>query len=270
MFSISEFKHFLLHIIKSRRLILTLIIYDFKKNYLGSYLGLAWAFIQPLIFVLVIWVIFGLGFRTGLTSSGVPFVIWLLAGMVPWFFFADAIRSGTDAITSNAFLVKKITFRIGILPLINIGSSFLIHLGLLLFLVIALLLNNFWPTYYWFQLPFYMALTIFFIMGLSWLTSAIRVFVKDIGNVIAIFLQMGFWLTPIFWSPELVPEKYHYLIKLNPAYYIVDGYRDSFISQVWFWEKSIWTFYYLIISGVFLFLGAFVFQRLKPHFADVL
>lgn len=267
---IKELARFAKHLIQSRTLMVALIKNDFKKQYLGSYLGLAWAFIQPLMFMLVIWTVFELGFRIGRTATGVPFALWLLAGMVPWFFFSDAIRSGADAVTDNAFLVKKVAFRISILPLVNIGSSFLIHLGLVLFLVIALLLNGFWPTLYWLQLPFYMALTILFAMGLSWLTCAIRVFVKDVGSFIGVLLQIGFWATPIFWTLDLVPEKYHYLIKLNPAYYIVDGYRDSFISQVWFWEKLTWSVYYLAITGVILILGALVFKRLRPHFADVL
>lgn len=251
-------------------LLVVLIKNDFKKQYLGSYLGLAWAYIQPLMFMLVIWTVFELGFRTGPTATGVPFFLWLLAGMVPWFFFFDAIRTGTDAVTSNAFLVKKVAFRVSILPLVNIGSSFLIHLGLVLFLVIALLLHGFLPTLHWLQLPFYMALTILFAMGFSWLTSAIRVFVKDVGSVVAVLLQMGFWLTPIFWSLDLVPQKYHYLIQLNPAYYIVDGYRSSLISQVWFWEKPTWSLYYLAITGFMLISGALVFKRLRPHFGDVL
>jgi len=270
MFLIKEFILFLLHIFKSRKLIYNLIVYDFKKNYLGSYLGLAWAFIQPLSFVLIIWVVFGLGFRAQPTTSGAPFVIWLLAGMVPWFFFSGAISSGSTAITGNAYLIRKIFFRISILPLVKIGSSFLIHLGLLIFLVVALLLNGFWPTIYWLQLPFYGALTIFFVIGLSWFTGSVHVFVKDVSSIIGILIQMGFWLTPIFWSLDLVPVKFHYLIKLNPAYFIVDGYRDSLISQIWFWEKPTWTIYYLAISSITLIFGALVFQRLRPHFADVL
>ncbi len=265
-----ELARFIKHLYQSRTLMVALIKNDFKKQYLGSYLGLAWAFIQPLMFMLVIWAVFELGFRTGPTETGVPFFLWLLAGMVPWFFFSEAIRSGADAITGNAFLVKKVAFRISILPLVNIGSSFLIHLGLVLFLVIALLLYGFQPTLHWLQLPFYMALTILFAMGLSWLTSAIRVFVKDIGNIIGVLLQMGFWLTPIFWSSDLVPVKYHYIIQLNPAYYIVDGYRDTFISQVWFWEKPTWTLYYLGATLLLLIIGVLVFKRLRPHFADVL
>lgn len=267
---IKELSRFGKHLFQSRTLMFVLIKNDFKKQYLGSYIGLAWAYIQPLMFMLVIWAVFELGFRVGPTATGVPFFLWLLAGMVPWFFFSAAISAGANSVTSNAFLVKKVAFRISILPMVSIGSSFLIHLGLVLFLVIALLLHGFWPSIYWIQLPYYMLLTILFAMGLSWLTSAIRVFVKDIGSVIAILLQMGFWLTPIFWSLDHVPVKYHYIIQLNPAYYIVDGYRDTFISQVWFWEKPTWTIYYLVATLLVIIIGALVFKRLRPHFADVL
>lgn len=265
-----EIYRFLRHILQSRELLATLIKNDFKKQYLGSYLGLAWAFIQPIMFMLVIWVVFAVGFRAADTASGVPFVVWLLAGMVPWLFFLDAIRTGADAVISNAFLVKKVAFRVGVLPLVNIGSSFLIHLGLVFFLLVVLLSHGFMPSLYWLQLPFYMLLTVLFAVGLSWMTSAIRVFIKDVASIIAVFLQMGFWLTPIFWSPDLIPQKYHYLIKLNPAYYIVTGYRDSFVSQVWFWEKPIWSAYYLAITMLALLLGALIFKRLRPHFGDVL
>ncbi|MDB4218562.1 ABC transporter permease [Planktomarina temperata] len=266
----NEFSLFLIHIWKNRPLLRALIKNDFKKQYLGSYLGLSWALIQPLMFVAIIWIVFELGFRKGPTVTGVPFVLWLFAGMVPWFFFSDALRSGADAIVGNAFLVKKVAFRVSILPLVNIGSCFLIHLGLVIFLTLALLLNGYLPSMYWIQLPYYIALTILFATGCSWLTSAIRVFVKDMGSIIRILLQMIFWLTPIFWSIELIPEKYHYLIKLNPLFYLIEGYRDTFISQVWFWEKPTWSFYYLAITAVFLVLGALVFKRLRPHFADVL
>ncbi|MFA5628561.1 MAG: ABC transporter permease [Thiohalomonadaceae bacterium] len=267
---LKEISRFIKHLFHSRALLFALIKNDFKKQYLGSYLGLAWAFIQPMMFMLVIWTVFTVGFRAGHTASGVPFVVWLLAGMVPWLFFSDAIRTGADAVTSNAFLVKKVAFRVGVLPLVNIGSSILIHLGLVFFLLIVLLSHGFLPTMYWLQLPFYMLLTVLFAVGLSWMTSAMRVFIKDVGSIITVVLQMGFWLTPIFWSPDLIPQKYHYLIKLNPAYYIVTGYRDSFVSQVWFWEKPEWSAYYLTITILALLLGALIFKRLRPHFGDVL
>jgi lipopolysaccharide transport system permease protein/teichoic acid transport system permease protein len=265
-----EFYRFIGHIVSNRSLLVALIRNDFKKQYLGSYLGLAWAFIQPLTFMVVIWFVFEVGFRAGPVHGDAPFFLWLMCGMVPWFFFADALRSGTNSIMTNSFLVKKVAFRVSILPLVDIGSALLIHLGLLGFLVVAFFLYGYYPSIFWLQLPFYLLCTVVLVLGIAWLTSAINVFIKDVGNVISVFLQMGFWLTPIFWTLELVPERFQYLIKLNPAYYIVDGYRNTFLNEVWFWEQHILGGYFLLVTLCFLAIGALVFKRLRPHFADVL
>jgi lipopolysaccharide transport system permease protein/teichoic acid transport system permease protein len=112
--------------------------------------------------------------------------------------------------------------------------------------------------------------TIFLVLGLTWLTSSIVVFFRDLGQIIAMVVQFGFWLTPIFWSMKILPEEYHTMIQYNPAYYIVEGYRDSLIYNTWFWEKPELTIQYWVITAIFFFLGAVVFRKLRPHFADVL
>jgi ABC-type polysaccharide/polyol phosphate export permease len=108
------------------------------------------------------------------------------------------------------------------------------------------------------------------VLGLSWLASALRVFIKDIGNFVAVVLQIGFWATPIFWSIDLVPEKYQFIIKLNPMAYIINGYRDTFINQAWFWENQLVALYFWLLTMAILVTGIIVFKRLRPHFGDVL
>lgn len=267
---IKEFYRFLKHIIENRQLLFTLIKNDFKKQYLGSYLGLLWAFIQPITFILVIWFVFEIGFRSGAVAGDTPFFLWLICGMIPWSFFADAVSSGTNAVIANNFLVKKIAFRVGILPLVPIGSSFIIHLFLFLSLIVAFLLYGKTPSLYWLQLPYFIICSLLLILGLSWLTSALIVFIKDIGNLVGVILQIGFWATPIFWSLDLVPEKYQYIIKLNPMAYIINGYRDTLINHVWFWEKGMVTLYFWGITVIILVAAIIIFKRLRPHFGDVL
>jgi len=243
---------------------------DFKKEYLGSYFGLVWAFIQPLSFMVVIWFVFEIGFRAGPVTGDTPFFLWLICGMIPWFFIANAITSGTNSIVTNSFLVKKVAFRVSILPLVEIGSAFLIHLGLVIFLIFVFLAYGFTPTFYWLQLPYFILCSFVLVLGISWLTASIRVFVKDVGNFVGVLLQIGFWATPIFWELSMVPEKYQWIIKLNPAFYIINGYRDTFINQMWFWETYKATPYFLVTTAFFFVVGAIVFKRLRPHFGDVL
>lgn len=267
---IKEFFRFLKHINASKQLLLVLIKNDFKKQYLGSYIGLAWAFIQPLTFMVIIWFVFEIGFRSSPVIGDIPFFLWLICGMIPWFFFADAVTSGTNAIVSNSFLVKKVAFRVSILPLVQIGSSLIIHIFLVFFLIAAFLVYGKLPSIYWLQLPYYIFCSIILVLGISWLTSALRVFIKDVGNIIGVLIQIGFWATPIFWSLELLPNKYQYIIKLNPVFYIVNGYRNTFINHIWFWESYKVTPYFLISTSFLFILGAIIFKRLRPHFGDVL
>lgn len=267
---IKELYRFLKHILESRQLLLALIKNDFKKQYLGSYLGLLWAFIQPVTFILVIWFVFEIGFRAGPVTGDTPFFLWLICGMIPWFFFADAVSSGANAIVANNFLVKKVAFRVGVLPLVPLGSSIIIHLFLLVLLIFAFLLYGKKPTIYWLQIPYFLFCSVLLILGLSWFASALRVFIKDVGNFVAVVLQIGFWATPIFWSIDLLPEKHQYIIKLNPMAYIINGYRDAFVNQVWFWENNIVTLYFWGATMVILVTGIIVFKRLRPHFGDVL
>ncbi|MCD6258005.1 MAG: ABC transporter permease [Helicobacteraceae bacterium] len=267
---LKHFFFFLSHIFDNHRLIATLIMHDFKRHYLGSYFGLFWAFFQPIVFIAVIWFVFEIGLKAQGATNDTPFALWLICGMVPWFFFVNGLSSGTNAIISNAYLIKKVTFRVSILPLVQIGSALLIHLVLVVLMMGVALLYGFTPTLYWLQLFYYLGCMIVLLLAITWLTSSLRVFIKDIGNMIAVIVQIGFWATPIFWSLELIPQEYRKVIELNPIYYIIEGYRDSLFQNVWFWEKDLLTLYFIVTSVLTLVLGAFVFKKLRPHFGDVL
>ena len=267
---LKEFFRFLKHIGESRKLLFTLAYNDFKEQYLGSYLGIIWALLRPALFILVIWFVFSAGFKAKPTDDGTPFVLWLLCGMIPWFFFAEAVSKGMNAIISSAYLVKKVAFRVSILPLVKVLSSLVIHLVLVTLLIIIFMLYGYYPDIYWLQLPYYILCTVFLVLGLGWLTSALRVFVKDIGEIIGVIIQFGFWLTPIFWSLKTIPVEYHYIVKLNPMFYVVEGFRNTFIHKVWFWETPADTLQFFLTASIILVLGAIVFKRLRPHFGDVL
>lgn len=266
---IKELFRFLKHIVESKELLSTMVKNEFKKQYLGSYLGLVWVFIQPLTFMLIIWFVFEIGFRSGPVGEA-PLFLWLISAMIPWFFFADALSQGTNSVVDNSFLVKKVAFRVSILPLVQIGSVLTIHIVLIGFLIVMFLVYGYTPSLYWLQLPFYILCSILLVLGMVWTTSAIRVFVKDMGNFIGVIIQIGFWFTPIFWQISMIPEKYQWIIKLNPMFYIVEGYRDTFINNIWFWEHWRLTPYFFVVTAVLLTVGAITFKRLRPHFGDVL
>ncbi len=256
---------------ENRELIWKLAINDFKSKYAGSYLGIFWAFVQPVVTVLVYWFVFSVGARTDLTGETTyPFVLWLIAGIVPWFFFADALGQGTSALLSYQYLVKKVVFKISILPIIKVISALFIHLFLTAVACILLILCGYYPNIYWIQLFYFTFCDFFLVLGISYVTCSIVVFFRDLGQIISIILQVGVWITPIMWHLEVLPRPIQILFKLNPVYYMVDGYRMSLLDRMWFFEHFYSTAYFWIFSTVMFLLGALVFKRLKVHFADVI
>lgn len=242
---------------------------DFEARYFGSALGTFWAFAQPFATIFVMFLAFEFGLRVGGVGN-VPFFLWLSVGMIPWFFIAECIGAGSTAIESQAQIIKKVVFRISLLPLVKINTALLVHLFFIVVLLLFCCGYGFWPSLHFFQVFYYLVACIFLMLGLGWLTSSIVVFYKDMGQVISIILQMGVWGTPIFWQIENIPDKYEIIMKLNPAYYIVNGYREALIYKVWFWEHWKWGAYYWFVSAFFFILGITVFKKLKKHFADVL
>ena len=112
---------------KNRRLVMKLAKNDFKTRYAGSYFGTFWAFVQPVVTILVYWFVFSVGFRSNTDELGVPFVLYLVAGIVPWFFFSDALSGGTNSLLEYNYLVKKVVFNISVLPVVKIISALFVH-----------------------------------------------------------------------------------------------------------------------------------------------
>lgn len=264
-----QFLEFLRDVIKSRALIIELTKNDFKKKYLGSYLGMLWAFVQPTLQILIFWFVFQVGFKST-PIQNFPFILWLVSGMVPWFFFFESLSGATDSIIENDFLVSKVVFRVSTLPIIKILSALVIHLFFLVILIGMFILYGYTPTIYNLQVFYYLFGLIILVLGISWITSSVVVFIRDVGQAVGVLLQFGFWITPVFWSIRIIPEKYHVFVKLNPVLYIIDGYRNSFIYHQWFWQNIEWTIYFWSVTTLLFVSGAILFRKIRPHFADVL
>lgn len=253
----------------NKKLILNLAKNDFKTKYVGSYLGMIWAFIQPTVTVIVYWFVFQVGLRSGGVGD-VPFILWLIAGLVPWFFFSDSLGAGTTALLEYQYLVKKIVFKISILPVVKILSAMFVHLFFMLLAVVICAFYGYLPDLYTVQVIYYTFCTFALSLALVYFTCSIVVFFRDTTQLVQVFLQVGIWMTPIMWNVAMLPNKFLWIFKLMPMYYIVMGYRDSLINKVWFWEKIYETVWFWGFTLVLFGVGTLVFKKLKVHFADVL
>lgn len=258
----------------SRRLIYSLAKNDFKTRYAGSVFGTVWAFIQPIVTIAVYYFVFGLGLKPGqATGSEVPFFLYLVAGIVPWFYFSEALTNGTNSMIEYSYLVKKVVFNINVLPVVKLVSACFVHVAFLVITAVIFAVFGWYPSLYWLQIPYYFGCMALMTLGLCYTTCAVVVLFRDLGQIISICLQVGVWLTPIMYDADTffvnfpsVPG----ILKFNPVYYIVNGYRDALINRKWVWEHPRWTLYFWAVTLLICLLGRWVFKRLRVHFADVL
>ena len=259
---------------QNRHLIWKLAKNDFKKRYAGSYLGAVWAMVQPVVTVIMYYIVFdvimGAGDQPGARNTDIPYVLFLTAGLVPWFYFTEALNNGTQALIEYSYLVKKVVFKISILPIIKVIAATFIHAFFVIIMLIISAVYGFYPTIYTIQIFYYSLCTFIFVLALCYSTCAIMVFFKDIAQIISILLQIGMWATPILWNISAFDLKVQTYIKINPLVYIVEGYRSAICEEQWFFEDFYSTMYFWIFTVVLFGIGCLIFKRLKPHFADVL
>ncbi len=257
-------------IYENKTLVWNLAKNDFKTKYAGSYLGLFWAFINPLVTILIYWFVFEFGLKAGAPIPNVPFILWFTAGLIPWFFFSDAIVNATNSFIEYSYLVKKVVFKISILPIVKIISSMFIHLVFVGFIIIIFAVYGRYPNIYMLQLVYYSICIFVLSLAIVYATSAIILFFKDLGQIIGLLLQVGMWMTPIMWSYTIIPQKFQWIVKLNPMFYIVDGYRNVLINKTLFFHDFWGTMYFWSSTVIIFVVGMVIFKKLKPHFSDVL
>ncbi len=273
----SKPKNLLKELIENKALIKSLAKNDFKVKFAGSYLGTVWAFVQPVVTVLIYWFVFDLAIGARASIRGelpLPYVLWLVAGIVPWFFFSDCVSAGTSVLTEYNYLVKKVVFNIDILPVVKIFSAIFVHAFFVVFMLGLFLCYGYFPDFYVLQVIYYSFGVLLLALGISYLTSAVSVFFPDTRQIVNIALQIGIWATPIMWAlqdmEEKIPPAAMTVIRLNPLFYIVQGYREALIDKAWFFEHPGMTIYFWCFTAAVCILGVTVFRRLKVHFADVL
>ena len=266
----------LLDVFKNKKLVFNLAKNDFKQKFSGSYLGIVWAFVQPIVTVVVYWFVFQKALNVGSQSTkagiAVPYVLWLIAGLVPWFYFSEVVSTTTNVLLEYSYLVKKVVFNISILPVVKAISSMFVHLFFIGFMLVMYVVYGYTPNVHMLQIIYYSFCMMILALGFGYINAAIQVFFRDLSQIVNIILQVGVWATPIMWNMDsmIISDRVLFILKLNPMYYVVVGYRDAMINNVYFWSHPAETIYFWAFTIIMFIIGTTVFKKLKIHFADVL
>jgi homopolymeric O-antigen transport system permease protein len=266
---IEGFWNFFRTLVERRFLIYEMAKRDIALNVVGSLLGFFWTFINPMMMIFIFWLVFSFGFKMA-PKNNVPYVIWFAAGMSIWNTFSEIINGSTGVILTNTHLVKKVVFPLSILPVTKLVASFVTHFIFLLVMFVLIFFYKLPPSLFWLQAIYYFLAMSVLALGVSWITASVNIFARDTAQIVDILLMFGFYVTPIFWDSDIMPPKVRLILELNPMYYIVQGYRESFLYSVPFWHHWQMTLYYWGVTLFVFALGAIIFLRLRPHFADVL
>ena len=243
---------------------------DFISKYASSQLGIFWAFFKPAIQACVYIFIFTFFMKARTSGNEYPYALWLLPGLIVWFFFSEAVTAGSTALLQYSYLVKKIRFDIRILPTVKVLSSTIVHCFFVALIFLLYIIFGMPVKLTIIQLPYYVFCAICIALVFSRINCSITPFFRDFSQLLDIMLIVFIWTVPIMWNIDLLPEKYHIFVKINPLYYLVDGYRHSFMGGTWFFERPLLTGYFWLFLALMWIFANKLFNRLQPHFADIL
>ncbi|QHS23526.1 ABC transporter permease [Virgibacillus sp. MSP4-1] len=250
-------------------LIRRLSLYELKSNNAKNYLGMAWEVINPAIQIVIFWFVFGVGMRDRGTIEGMPFFHWLLAGIVVWFFVNQGILKGTKSIFSKIKILSKMNFPMSIIPNYIIVAQLYPHVFLLFIAMVILNFLGYPISEYYLQIPYFMFGVLALLFSFSLITSTLATIIPDVHAFIQSTMRMLLYLSPILWSPERLPGNLETIVKLNPFYYIIEGYRHSLLGMDWYlivnWE---YTLYFWLIVIFFFVAGSYLHVKFRRHFID--
>ena len=252
--------------------IIKLSVADLKKTYNGSALGWAWAVIKPVFTIFVYWFAIAIGLRSGGAFEGYPYILWLVSGMVSWFFMGDAITGGTTCIRRYSYLVTKMKYPIMTIPTFTNISNLIVHVILVAVTVILFWIMGYPATIYLLQIPVYMLLMFMFFNAWALFAGLVSCIGKDFANLVKSLNVAVFWLSGILWNIENIANSkmLYRILMLNPVTFICYGYRNCFVNHVWFFEQPKRLLYFLCWYLLLGFFSIWAYKKLRKEIPDVL
>ena len=258
--------HHLISLYQYRDLLWLWIVREIRVRYKQSFLGVAWAVLQPLVLTVVFTIVFSHLVR--IDTEGVPYPIFAYAALVPWTFFTASLSFGIPSLVNNMNLVTKIYFPREVLPLASIGAALLDFSVASLVFVGMMVMYRVWPGMYALWVLVLLAIQIVLTIGVTLVGSAVIVFFRDVRFVVPLLTQVWMYATPVIYPVDLVPEHLKLYYFLNPMAGIIDGYRRVLVLGKAPQMPAL--LLAAFVSLLLLLAGYVFFKRVEPFFADLI
>ncbi|MGL5417386.1 MAG: ABC transporter permease [Clostridium sp.] len=244
--------------------------YELMSDMKDTRLGVLWKIINPLIQIFTFWFAFGLGIRNGKPVNGVDYFEWMIVGLIVWFFISPSLISGVKSIHSKTNVITKMKFPTSILPITAVLKELYNHLFMLLITIILLVLRGNIPSTYNLQIIYYLFCAISFAISMNMVISVLNMITRDVSKIVSACMRMLMYLTPILWTMDNLPQWIQNIMRLNPIYYIVEGYRNSLLfKNSMFGNMDEILIFWSITIGLFL-LGCSLMYKFKHKLIDLI
>lgn len=257
-----------------RSQITNLAIFDIKKKARGAVLGWVWLLLKPLMFIIVFWFALEFGLRAGDSDSEFPYFIWLVSGLVPWFFMQEMIGPGSNTLRKYPYLVNKMKFPLSGISTLYALSALLINLGLIIILLgIYTAYGMPWDAYL-LQIPIVLIVMFLFWDFFSIMCSQLSAISRDFANMMNVLQQPFFWMSGVIFDmarmAEIGFDWYGALMLFNPVTFFCTAMRDATYYKVWFWEDPYLIGGFGVVFVLTVIVAAFVYRRFNEEVPDVL
>lgn len=247
-----------------RELLKTNIKKEVRGKYKGSWLGVLWTFLNPLLMLAVYAFVFPYILRVQVEN----YTIFMIVALIPWNFFTTAIQSGTGSVVANGNILKKVYFPREIIPISITTSQLVNFLITCVIMFIFILFSGVGFSVHLLLMPLLILIQYLITLALTFVLSALTVFVRDVDHFVSVALTLGFYATPIVYQASMLPEKFQWVLKINPMAQLVEAYRAILYYHQMpdFIAIGIWG----ILSVVLLILGYLAFKKLEKSFVEEL
>lgn len=256
-----------------RKQIVNLGLFDLRKKSRGAVLGSLWFFVKPAVYILVFWFALEIGLRVGNSSGteGTPYILWLMAGLIPWFYMQDMLNQGSDVYNRYSYLVNKIKFPLSGIPTIFNVSTVVVQCGLVIALFAVYFICGQGFDLYLLQLPLAMLLMFVFFDMFALMTSLLSAISKDFKNLIKTLSTPLFWLSGIIFDVfALGIDWITGILMFNPVTFFASMYRAAVYDKVWIWERPEAIIGFAIVFALTLVCTVVIYRRTREEVPDVL
>jgi ABC-2 type transport system permease protein len=247
-----------------RELLKTNIKKEIRGKYKGAWLGVVWSYLNPLLMLMVYSFVFSKIMRIDIPN----YTMFLFTALIPWTFFTTTVSQGSDSIVVNGGILKKVYFPREIIPISVVTSNVVNFMFSSIIMFFFILITGLGFSWYILLFPVILLIQYLLLLGITFILSAITVYIRDLQHIIGVVLMAMFYATPIVYSLDMAPESFKFLLLLNPMTSIINGYRDIlFYKQL---PNMTYLAIIFVVSILLIYLGLMIFKKLQKNFAEEL